>query len=184
MNNTAAIRYVRESYNNNSEQPAGRKAAGGGFLKSLVKYGRGERLYCYAGTQQDFSDFCELIQPWVKRPRKVRWLPANDLRFIAQAGTIYIGDPGLNYFAWPRRFIDQRAFSICGITHTISTQQAMTTIGNLLLAPIQPWDALICTSVAVKKATETLLENWADYLEEIMGRKRPQKLIYQSFLWV
>ena len=45
----------------------------------------------------------------------------------------------------------------------------MQSIGDLLIAPVQPWDALICTSVAVKTAVEYLLNTWADYLAQRTG---------------
>ena len=45
----------------------------------------------------------------------------------------------------------------------------MTSLGDLLVAPVQPWDALICTSQAAKTIVKRLLENWADYFEQRLG---------------
>ena len=40
----------------------------------------------------------------------------------------------------------------------------MDAIADLLTAPLQQWDALICTSRAVKDNVERLLQAQADYL--------------------
>jgi glycosyltransferase involved in cell wall biosynthesis len=45
----------------------------------------------------------------------------------------------------------------------------MDAIADLLTAPIKPWDSLICTSSAVKKNVEAILQAQADYLRERLG---------------
>ncbi|MBH8555999.1 glycosyltransferase family 4 protein [Nostocaceae cyanobacterium CENA357] len=171
MNNTAAILYKRDGYDTSGKRLLGRQAAGEGFLKALVQYGTADSLYCYADTQPEFAEFCDRIKPWMKRPRQVQWLPTSHPQILTQAGTIYHPDPILSKLAWNRRFFDQRGYSICGVTHTIASTGVMGGIGDLLIAPLQPWDALICTSVAVKIAVERLLNTWAEYLAQRTGGK-------------
>ena len=83
---------------------------------------------------------------------------------LKQLGTVFRPGPDLGDLAWRRRHFDQRDFSICGITHTVSETMAMQVIGNLMVAPVQPWDALVCTTKCVKGVVERLLTDWADYL--------------------
>ena len=83
---------------------------------------------------------------------------------LKQLGTVFRPGPDLGDLAWRRRHFDQRDFSICGITHTVSETMAMQVIGNLMIAPVQPWDALVCTTECVKGVIERLLADWADYL--------------------
>ena len=45
----------------------------------------------------------------------------------------------------------------------------MESIGNLVTAPVQPWDALICTSAAVKTTVERVMTAWSEYLAERTG---------------
>ncbi len=45
----------------------------------------------------------------------------------------------------------------------------MDGIGELLTTPVQPWDAVVCTSAAVKATLERMLENWADFLNRRSG---------------
>jgi glycosyltransferase involved in cell wall biosynthesis len=169
MSSTAAVLYQKDGYDTSGKRLLGRQAAGEGFLKGLVQHGTAETLYCYAANRRDFSDFCQRIQPWIKGPRKIQWLPTSNPSILTQAGTIYNPDTLISRFVWQRRFADQRAYSVCGVTHTIASQGVMQSIGDLLIAPVQPWDALICTSTAVKTAVERLLATWADYLAQRIG---------------
>lgn len=170
MGTTAAVFYQKDGYDTSGQRLLGRQAAGEGFLKGLVQHGTAASLYCYAANRAEFSEFCTRIQPWMQQPRNVQWLSAaGNPKILAQAGTIYKPDAVIGELAWQRRFTDQQAYSVCGVTHTIASQGTMQAIGDLLIAPIQPWDALICTSVAVKTAVDRLLETWADYLAQRTG---------------
>src|SRR5688572_2606490 len=73
--------------------------------------------------------------------------------------------------AWLRRFAGQRDYSLCGVTHTICTKNVMAYFGHLATTPVQPWDALICTSTAVKRVVEQTLAEYCDYLAARCGAK-------------
>ena len=170
MNTTAAVYYEEDAYGTAGKRLLGRQAAGEGFLRGLVRFGRAETLYCCARTRKIFDAFCRQVTPWTSTPRKIAWLPAHDLPGLTRAGTLYRPDPNICELAWQRRFHDQRGYSLCGVTHTIASKQMQQMIGDLLLGPVQPWDAVICTSKAVKQAYEKLLEDWGGYLEQRIGR--------------
>ena len=40
------------------------------------------------------------------------------------------------------------------------------------MAPVQSWDALICTSPAVRDCLEGLLDRWQDHLSQRLGGTR------------
>ena len=48
--------------------------------------------------------------------------------------------------------------------HTLAPPKVRELIGEVLIAPVQPWDALICTSPAVRECLEGLLDRWQDHL--------------------
>jgi starch synthase len=169
MKNTAAILYKKDGYDTSGKRLLGRQSAGEGFLKALVQYGTGESIYCYTTSRDEFGEFCQRIQPWINGSRQVSWIPFNNHQGLAQAGTLYHPDPRLANPAWARRFDDQRLYSICGVTHTIASMGVLENIANLILAPLQPWDALVCTSIAVKKAVEHLFDSWTEYLTQRIG---------------
>ncbi|WP_333439783.1 glycosyltransferase family 4 protein [Microcoleus sp. herbarium2] len=169
MDTTAAVLYNKEGYDTRGQKLLGRHSAGEGFLKSLVQHGTADSLYCYTDSQTTFKEFCSHIQPWLQQPRKVRWIPIERPDLLSQPGTIYRPDPILSQIVWARRFVDQRAYSVCGVTHTLGTKYVMEAIGDLITAPMQRWDALICTSVAAKTAVEGALREWSEYLAQRNG---------------
>lgn len=169
MKTTAAVLYMKDAYDTSGQRLLGRHSAGEGFLKSLVQYGTDESLYCYTDSQAAFKEFCNRISPWLQHPRKVAWIPVSQPHLLTQPGTLYRPDPALAEMVWARRFVDQRAYSICGVTHTIATKSVMGAIGNLMIAPVQPWDAVICTSQAVRTAVEGVLNHWGEYLASRLG---------------
>lgn len=172
---TAAILYQREGYDTSSNRLLGRQVAGEGFLKALARYSTAD-LYCFSKNRTEFEEFSQQVRPWLANSRSIKWIPANNPQALTEAGTLYRPDPQVNQLAWQRRYQEQRAYSICGITHTIASKEAMATIGDLLIAPVQPWDALICTSFAVKIMVERLLETWAEYLAQRLGAQPETKV--------
>ncbi|MBJ7253045.1 MAG: hypothetical protein JHC89_16970, partial [Acetobacteraceae bacterium] len=80
-------------------------------------------------------------------------------QLIAKAGSLFLPGPGLESYAyWRRRSGNQRAFSLCGVTHTTSTDRVMDALAHSLTAPVQPWDAIICTSRAVQSMVRRQLQ--------------------------
>jgi glycosyltransferase involved in cell wall biosynthesis len=173
---TAAIVYQKEGYDTQGKRLMGRQAAGEGFLKAIARHSTADALYCYAQQKSTFEQFCQQMHPWMQGDRQIRWVPAGNSQALQEAGVLYRPDPMILDFAWQRRYSDQRAYSLCGITHTLASKETMKTLGDFLIAPVQPWDALICTSQAVKTMVEELLGNWADYLQQRIGA-RPQTQI-------
>jgi starch synthase len=168
---TAAILYFSDGFDTKSQRLMGRQAAGEGFLKALARHGTAEHLYCCTRDKAALEDFTQRVRPWLSDSRQVRWLPAGNPLALAEVGTLYRPDPMIGELAWQRRYTNQQAYSLCGVTHTLASKGAMEGIGNLLIAPVQPWDAVICTSQAVKMTIERLLGAWAEYLAHRLGAK-------------
>jgi alpha-maltose-1-phosphate synthase len=168
---TAAIFYQTEGFDTRGQRLMGRQAAGEGFLKAIASYSSAPSLYCYTQQKAVFDEFCQRIRPWMNGDRQIRWVPAGNLPALQEAGTLYRPDPMILDLAWQRRYGDSRAYSLCGITHTIASKETMKTLGDFLTAPVHSWDALICTSNAVKTMVDTLLGNWAEYLEQRLGAR-------------
>ena len=182
MSRSVAVFYKRDGFDTDGTRLLGRHAAGEGFLKALVRDGTAEPLYCYTSQRQEFTEFCDRIRPWLTRPRSVEWLSDSNPQLLSQAGIFYRPDAAVVDLAWQRRFLDQRGYSICGLTHTIASKETLKMIGDLLTAPVQPWDALICTSTAVKVGIDRLLDNWADYLVNVIFVNGRQKEI-RTRIW-
>ena len=165
----------------------GRHSAGEGFLKGFVRHSGVPAFYAQALGRDHFDDFQRRVQALDDNKRPCHWVPfgamANDEPGEAQGegkaetpATLMLPDPMLAPFAWRRRGIGDRAYSICGVTHTIASDRVMDGLGELLTAPVQPWDAAVCTSESTRAAVVRLLDNWADYLGRRTGGKVEPKL--------
>ena len=76
------------------------------------------------------------------------------------------GQPYLSELAWQRGHRHGHdAYSLVGIIHTLAPPMVRERIGEVLAAPVEPWDALVCTSPAVRDSVEGLLDRWQDYIE-------------------
>ncbi len=171
----AAIHYVPAGYETKGPKLMGRMAAGEGFLDAWLRHGGVERFYCYAAERQAAEQFAALAK--ARGAAAVEWVPWAAPAGLAKAGALYLPDPGLHAHAWRRRAGDQRAYSLTGITHTTASAGAMDMIAELPLAPVQDWDAVICTSRAVKAMIERLLDEQQAYLAVRLGAghfPRPQ----------
>jgi len=172
----AAILYRPEGFETTGPRLMGRQAAGEGFLKGFVQHADVERLYCYTPRREQAEHFHAAVRD-SGNTRPVKWLNEADPRSPAEAGTLYLPDPSISQHAWRRRRVDQRAYSITGITHTTASAGAMDWIAGLQLSPAQEWDALICTSTVVKQTVDFVLDAQAEFLRARLGAQhfpRPQ----------
>lgn len=175
----AAIQFNTEPYDAAIPRPMGRNSAGEGFLRGFLNHAEVDRFHLWNVHDQDQLELEALLERLGPARRPVEWLGRGDREGLREAGALYIPTPELPGEAWARRALGSTAYSLTGVTHTIAEPYIMDQIGGLLLAPVEPWDALICTSNAGRKAVETLLEAVAAYLQERFGATRiaPAQLV-------
>jgi glycosyltransferase involved in cell wall biosynthesis len=175
----AAIYFHPGGYVVDRKDLKGRHAAGEGFLRGFLSHAAVERVFAFADTPEHGRLFREIAAdpalPHHGLPKEV--LDLDSWPRLAEAGAVHVPSPELARFAWLRRRGDQRAFSITGVTHTTASHGAMDLIGGLLTVPVQPWDALVCTSACVRATVDRLLDDQEAYLRERVGAgtiPRPQ----------
>lgn len=165
----AAIYYNPDGFDTSRGKLMGRHAAGEEFLKAWARYSDVDKLFCYAQRAEDVQHFIARTRGLGKVDRKEVWIPWQRFSGVSDPGCLFIPGPGIGPFAYQRPYIDERAFSLCGITHTTATTSVMDAIGDLLVAPTQPWDALICTSSSVKSMITNVLDAYGDHIKTRFG---------------
>ena len=165
----AAIYYDLDAYDTSRPRLMGRHAAGEGFLKGFGAHAKVDRVYCYTQSREACNDFARRVARLAGRERPCTWIPFTELAALAKPGCLFMPGPTIDRLAWQRRHVGGHAYSLCGITHTIASHRLMDTIGALLMAPVQPWDAVICTSQVVRATVERVLVQWGEYIEERFG---------------
>lgn len=169
MQANLAIYYHPDGFDTNVPKLMGRQSAGEGFLRGWVRHAGVDRLYCQAPSKQAAQHFAQTARGlgW---SGPVEWIAPLQAANICQPGAMFIPGPALSRDAWLRRRVaSQHAYSLVGITHTTASAGAMDSLSEMLSAPVQQWDAVICTSHAVRAMVRNLLESTADFMRARYG---------------
>lgn len=169
---TAAIYFHPEAYTTSGPKLMGRNAAGESFLRGFLAHSKAMEFWAQVEKIEHAQAFAQAVKG-AGRSEPVKAVDKNSLAALSQPGVIYYPGPGIGGHAWARAvtggIAGHAAWSLCGITHTTSSAGAMDALAELLTAPVQPWDAVICTSSAVKDNVTRLLQAQADYLKARLG---------------
>ena len=164
----AVIYYHPEAYTTSGPKLMGRNAAGESFLRGLLIHSKASEFWAQVQKPEHAQHFAQTVQS-LGRSEAVKAVDKNSLAALAKAGVVYYPGPGIGEHAFHRAAFGHSAWSLCGITHTTSSAGAMDALAELITAPVQSWDAVICTSTAVKNNVERLLQAQVDYLKDRLG---------------
>jgi alpha-maltose-1-phosphate synthase len=166
-----AIYYHPEAYTTSGPRLMGRNAAGESFLRGFLSHSTSVEFWAQVQHPEHARHFASAVSS-LGRSEPVRSVGKSSLGALAQAGVVYYPGPGIGEHAFQRAAFGHSAWSLCGITHTTSSAGAMDALADLLVAPVQPWDAVICTSTAVNDNVTRLLQAQVDYLQNRLGVSR------------
>lgn len=167
----AALYFVPEAFTTAGRKLMGRNAAGESFLKGLARHARLDRFVAFVPDPAFGAPFKNTIAALGRR-EPVEIVGPADIPALVETGALHMPAPGLGDLARKRSLFGDRAWSLTGITHTTASAAAMDGIVDLLTAPLQPWDAVICTSAAVRDNVEQLWDAQRDYLRTRLGATR------------
>ena len=162
-----AIYYAGDAYST-TNKIMGRQSAGKAFMKGIARtYPQGEvrGLGTYPNGHLEMAK--QLQADGFKG--QLKWGVVPDWRVASEAGTLYYPAPPAKEIAAARNLSNSVAFSLMGVTHTLSSTGAMDQIADLVLPPYCPWDALICTSEAAKNLVSNLQLEMREYWRNSVG---------------
>jgi len=169
------VYYHPEAYTTSGPKLMGRNAAGESFLRGYLQHGRPQAWWVQV-TQEAHAQHFAATARAAGRTEPVQSVTKANLGALAQSGLLYLPGPGLAEHARHRALAGgaagHHAWSLCGITHTTSSAGAMDALVQLVTEPIQPWDALICTSSAVKAHVQHILQAQVSELQQRLGITR------------
>jgi alpha-maltose-1-phosphate synthase len=168
---TAAVYFRPDAYSISGPTLMGRMAAGESFLRGFLTHSQAAEFWVQIEQPRDVGLFAAAVSA-AGRSEPVQVVERASLARLSQPGALYLPGPGIGRFAWQRSLFGHERWSLTGITHTTASADAGDAIVDLLTAPVQPWDALICTSAAVKHHVEHLLDAQSDYLRARLGVAR------------
>jgi glycosyltransferase involved in cell wall biosynthesis len=155
----------------------GRQVAGKEFLDAYLDHGRCDTLTAVVRSRNRAEPLVRLCQEHPSsrvRPRRLRIV--EEVGFLASAGgaeasagLLHLPHPPDGRFAWARHAVAPGAFALSGVTHTLASSTAAHALCELIAAPFEPFDALICTSRAVADMVRAVTGSYCDYLRERFG---------------
>ena len=144
----AVIRYSQDGFDPVAKGINGRRVAGNSFLKGYLRHATAAEFVMLSHKPTDLAPVRALVGDL--RPNvPLRHLSMLRPSGITKVGTLFYPSPNIASESWRRAAYGTGAWSICGITHTTSTAMIMQGFFDIRMAPIMPWDAVICTSNAV-----------------------------------
>jgi alpha-maltose-1-phosphate synthase len=168
---TAAIYFHPEGYSTSGPKLMGRNAAGHSFLRGFLRHAKTDAFWVRVERPEHAREFAALAKA-AGRTEPINAIGPTALASLAEAGAMYYPDPHIGRHAWQRGLFGHELWGLTGITHTTSSLESMDAIVDVLTAPVQPWDALICTSTAVRDNVLRLLQAQEEHLRARLGIAR------------
>lgn len=136
----------------------------GSFLGAFIHHSGVDGFFCQSQHAADYEDFVSRVTRADTMGRECTRVGLGDVEKFRDAPVLRIrgGDP--SPLLWRRRTIGQRAYSIAAEFGEIGAAVTHEILTGLMVAPAQPWDALIFPSKTLKLTAEALMARQAEYL--------------------
>jgi len=165
----AAIWFAPDGYDPKAKGINGRRVAGESFLRGFFRNADVAEFVCLSHGQTDAGVFAEFARrEGVTKP--LRGVKLEGQGAIAPLGTVSFPSPNYAAECWRRAPLGGTALSICGITHTTATKAVMQGMVDLRMSPQMPWDAVICTSAAVKDSMDVQMALTDAFIQHRFGK--------------
>jgi hypothetical protein len=163
----AAIYLHPDAFDTAGKALLGRRSAGESFLRGFLRHGDVEAFHFWNVAGEPPAKIEALVER-IEPPDDRCGGSARDRPHLRRRRRAYMPGPSLDQRGLPPPGLRSRAYAICGVTHTTATD-GHADLPDLLVAPVEGHDALICTSGAVRDAVEAQLSMMRDYLTAEFG---------------
>ena len=170
----AAIWYAQDGFDPAAKGINGRRVAGESFLKGFLRHADVEEFVFLSKMPDDIAPvraLAETLRPGIPVRSASLMRPIS----VAPVGTVFYPSPNYSAEAWRRIPYGTGAYALSGITHTTSTQAVMDGWMALRVAPVEDWDAVICTSHAVKASVSYQLDLIDAHLKRQLTTQMPAR---------
>lgn len=143
----------------------GRHSAGESFLRGFILHSHANEFWLQV-TRSEYADSFRSVADRLGKRQPLRVVDYRQSSLLENVGGVFHPHPDISEAAFQREFYGSNKWSLCGITHTTASARVMDAITRWLTAPIQSWDAVICTSQAVRDNVKRVMMAEADRLRE------------------
>ena len=149
----------------------GRQSAGKAFMRGMARtWPKAELHGLGQGTETAKAMYRQLAGDGFDG--QLKWIEVPNWAALGDLGTLYYPSPAAKDFAYSRNAFNPGAFSVMGVTFTLSSNGAMDQVADLVLPPFKPWDAMICISQAALDFTTRLHNEMKAWLTAQTGATR------------
>ena len=163
-----------DAFDTSTHQVMGRRVAGSSFAQGLTASLKpGDQLTMFTGSGKALPALQALLQPALVPGAQIQLHADLDPALIAGSGCLHLPDPGLHHWCWLRADGASSRFSLTGVTHTLCSHGVMQGLEQLVTAPLEPWDALVCTSRSALQVVEQAMACMHERLERRFQQTLP-----------
>lgn len=156
--------------------PFGKDVANLELFRALVRHGGFEQVDILSLQAADPAAIIEAVFGDETPTTRINVASILNAAAPGQSGALLRGQPELYDLAWfRRRALGDKAYSLLGLVHTIAPPAMRQIISMTQVAPMHPWDAVICTSPSVRDAMARMMAEWGEYLAERAGGAPPPR---------
>ena len=149
-----AIYYAGDAYST-ANKIMGRQSAGKAFMRGVARtWPKAELHGLGQGTETAKAMYAQLKGDGFAG--QLKWVEVPNWPALGEIGNLYYPSPAARDFTYSRNAFNPGAFSVMGVTFTLSSNGAMDQVADLVLPPFKPWDAMICISQAALDFTTRL----------------------------
>ena len=166
-----AIYFHPDQIEGKGKDLVGRRSAGQSFLKGFLRHHKAAEINAVTET----GEGAKALEAAMRELGDNRPIKAAHIRGggdVTQAGTVFFPTPGYQRATWLRQRYGQNRASFVGITHTVSTRRIIDSLHEMHGEPVEDWDAIICTSRAVRSVVARQFALEADYFRQRFGATR------------
>lgn len=150
-------------------KPYGRHVANAGTYRALAQSGRWEHLHVLSNEPlvvREIAYELGLVDDAVG----ITTGPLMSTAGPVESGILLSGQAYLSQPAWIRRHARRDAdYSIVGTIFAFSSPSHRELMMHSLLAPMQEWDAIICSSPSLRRTVLDTIDAWESYLRQRLG---------------
>jgi len=171
----AALLLPADAFDTAQHQLLGRRVAGRSFAEGIAQQLRaGEQLTLLITSVAERTLLKNILAPLLPAESQLLFRFGIPDDALITTGALHVPDPGLAKWVLLRSGHPSNAFSLTGLIHTLSSQSVYDSLVSLLTAPLEPWDALICTSRAGREVVQLAIDHHHEALQRRFGCSLPQ----------
>lgn len=166
----AALYLPKDAFDTTANQVIGCRIAGRLLTRAFAEQLQaGEMLTLFSPGEGAAEAVNSLLAGQVSPAGTVRVGGQPDPAVLADIGALHLPDPLLAAWTRLRHGGPANAFSITGVIHTVCSEGVLQGLAEIPLAPLYPWDAVICTSTAGRTVLKNVLEQRLEAMAARLG---------------